>query len=445
MRRNKNNPAVYLSWIAGLIIVLLPFHAFLTVWLSSLFGHYTLLRLWKEFLLVPLAAGSIYYLLRDKGLRDRFLGSWLIRLILIYFLVLAAGAAVPLMTGDVSAKAAWYGLLVDSRFLVFFLAVFVLAAESDRLERSWRKLLLAPAVLVAAFAVLQYLVLPYDFLKHFGYGDATISPYETINHNINHIRVASTLRGANPLGAYLILPISTLAVYLLKEKRQRLDKVVLGGGMLLALVFSFSRSAWIGAVLAVAVICWQLLSGTKSRRIILYGIAVVTAAAVVLTLALHDNHAFQETFLHTETASASPESSNYGHRAAMERAVKDIFHHPFGGGAGTAGPQSVYNNNLPRIAENYYLQIGQETGLIGLVLFVAITVLMMLELYRRRTGPMALALFASLAGISLVGLLSHVWADDTLAYIWWGLAAICLSPVILSGRRKLKNGEKIKP
>ena len=35
-----------------IVIVLLPFHAFLTVWAASLFGHYTLFRLWKEFLVL---------------------------------------------------------------------------------------------------------------------------------------------------------------------------------------------------------------------------------------------------------------------------------------------------------------------------------------------------------------------------------------------------------
>jgi hypothetical protein len=37
-----------------------------------------------------------------------------------------------------------------------------------------------------------------------------------------------------------------------------------------------------------------------------------------------------------------------------------------------------------------------------------------------------LSLLASLIGISFVNLLSHAWADDTLAYLWWGLAGIAI-------------------
>jgi len=435
-----NKPALYSSWVAGLIILLLPFHAFLTVWVSSLTGHYTLIRLWKEFLLVPLAVVAIYYLLADKRLRNEFANSWVNRLILVYLLLLAVAAAVPLALGDVSAKSVWYGLLVDSRFLIFFLVVLILASRSNWLRINWQKLLLAPAVLVAAFAILQYLVLPYDFLKHFGYGDSTISPYETINHNINHIRVASTLRGANPLGAYLILPISMITVYLLKEKRERRDKLVIGGGLLIAMIFSFSRSAWLGAVLSVVAICWLALTKVRLRKMMVYAAVTIVVVGLLATIAFHNNRTFQTTFLHTENGSSAPESSNYGHRAALERAVKDVAHHPLGSGVGTAGPQSVYNKDLPRIAENYYLQIGQEIGIAGMILFIAIITLVLMELYHRKDDPMALALFASLLGLSMVGLLSHVWTDDTLAYIWWGLAGICLSPVILTDRHKLKNG-----
>ena len=227
-----------LSWLAFTILALLPFHAFLTVWLSSLAGHYTLLRLWKEFLLAIILIGSLYILATDKALRRRLLGHWLAKLIFAYALWLVIWAVIPLARHEVTGKAMWYGLLVDLRFLVFFLTIVILAAKSRLLPDNWRKILLVPAILVAAFAILQYWVLPYDFLKHFGYGASTISPYETINNNIHHLRVASTLRGANPLGAYLILPISALAALYLKERSKKLSAATFGAGLLLALAFS---------------------------------------------------------------------------------------------------------------------------------------------------------------------------------------------------------------
>ena len=268
MRRSNilNKPAVWASWLAGLVIVLLPFHAFLTVWLSSLLGHYTLLRLWKELLLVPIVLAALYLLLKDTALRKKLFCLWLARLIFIYSLLLLICALVALARHHVSTKAMWYGLLVDLRYLVFFLAVLVLAAKSDLLSKNWQKILLVPAILVAAFAILQFLILPYDFLKHFGYGDSTIPPYETINHNIQHIRVESTLRGANPLGAYLVVPICAVSVLFFRDKRQRANLAMLGLGLILALAFSFSRSAWIGAASGILIAAWLSFKSERIRK-----------------------------------------------------------------------------------------------------------------------------------------------------------------------------------
>jgi O-antigen ligase len=419
-----------LSGITAAILLLVPFHALLSVWLASNFGHYTLLRLWKEALLVPLALGAIYILARDRALRQRFLGSWLVRLIFIYFALLIVCGLAARAGHTVSAKALWYGLLVDARFLVFFLAVSLVAVKSDWLERRWTKLLLVPAIFVAAFAVLQYLVLPYDFLRHLGYGDSTISPYETINHNIHHLRAASTLRGANPLGAFLIVPLCALGVWLLREKRERFDKFILGGGLLLALAFSFSRSAWIGALISLLTLAWLSLKSPTARHKVILGLIILAAAGVLAAIGLRNNLSFQDTFLHTDKASTAAQSSNYGHSAAFRGAVKDIAHHPLGGGVGTAGPQSFYNDRPARIAENYYLQVGQETGILGMALFIAIIILLGRGLYAQRADPLALALLAALIGLSLVNVLSHAWEDDTLAYVFWGLAGIAYAPII---------------
>lgn len=419
--------AVYLSWASALVLVLLPFHAFITVWFSSFLGHYTLLRLWKELLLVIIVSGAGFILLADKELRKKLFSPWLFRAVAIYVIFFAVWALASLIGDSVSPKAVWYGLLVNLRFLIFFVAVAVVAAKSDILSRIWPKILLLPAAAVSFFAILQFLVLPYDFLKHFGYGQATISPYETINHNINHLRVASTLRGANSLGAYLILPISALVSLLLAKKLKHPAYGLLGIGLVLALVFSFSRSAWIGAALSASVIFWLSVKDRHHRDLILRAVIVLTLVATLSVFVFRHNTTFENIIFHTDHTSAIDTSSNEGHITAFRQAVSDIGHQPLGGGVGSAGPESVYNLHQTRIAENYFLQIGQEVGVIGMAVFIAINILVGVELWRRQNDPLAKILLASLVGITFVNLVSHAWTDDTLAYIWWGLAAVCLS------------------
>ncbi len=432
-----------LSWFIVLILFIIPFHAFLTVWLSSLFGHYTLLRLWKELLLVPIVIGAVYLLFIKPKLRKKFLNLWLTKFIGLYLVMLVIFSLIS-WNGHTAPKAVWYGLLVDSRLLIFFMAVMVIASCSDLLYRNWRKALFIPAIFVAAFAILQYLILPYDFLKHFGYGDTTISPYETINHSLNHIRVASTLRGANPLGAYLILPICALAALLFKEKKQRTNITMFGFGLFLALFFSFSRSAWIGVIIAVMLVAWFSLKSQPHKKTLGWVAAGLAIMASLLLVTLRNNLNFENYVFHTDRVSKAATSSNQGHTAAFKQASKDIIHQPLGRGVGTAGPQSVYNNKPARIAENYYLQIGQEAGIIGVALFILICAVLGKMLYDNRTDPLALALFASLIGLSIVNLLSHAWQDDTIAYIFWGLSGIALAPVIITNRLTVKNDQKIK-
>lgn len=417
--------ATLAATLTAVILVLMPFHAFLTVWLNSLIGHYTLLRLWKETLLLVLVGIAMYLLWRDKAARTKFIASRLNQLIVAFIAVITLWGVVAYLTHHVTPKALGYGLIVDTRFLFFFLAVSVFARYSPRLKELWPKLVLWPAMIVVLLGLIQYAMLPYDFLRHFGYTDTTIFPYETINHNIHYIRIMSTLRGANPLGAYLIVVISLLAAWWLKRK----PRGAIIGGILatVALVLTFSRSAWIGLVLAMAMLLWASVRTHSSRKVALLGGVGVILIAAVAGLALHRNAAFQNAIYHTDDKSKIATTSNEGHASALKNGLRDVAHQPLGEGTGTAGPASVYNANKVRIAENYFVQIGQEVGWLGIALFVAINLYLGRELWHRRADPLALGLLAALVGLSFVNLLSHAWADDTLAYVFWGLAGIAVA------------------
>lgn len=420
------------SYLLGTALVLAPFHAFLSVWGSGTFGHYTELRLWDALLLLALSVIGIYWLVTDKPLRSWLGESLLIRLMLAYIGLTLILGVVSLAKQEVSAKALLYGLLVNIRPFVWFTVGLLVAKKTNLLSNTWARVLIIPALVVIAFAILQYLFLPHDFLKHFNYNAATnIAPIETINHNPNYIRVQSTLRGANPLGAYLVVTLSAVGV-LLWSARKRVLSAAIGVAGLFALYASGSRSAWIGAVLSVAIIVWVSVRTRRGRAILS---AAALGVAVILTgvfLLLQNNAAFQNAVLHTEDNSQVAVSSNDAHLSAIQESFDDVVAQPLGDGPGTAGPASVYNTEQPaRIADNYYLQIAQETGWLGLALFLCIIALVGWELYlRAKNSRLALALCASLAGIVFINLLSHAWVDPTLACVWWSLAGIALAAPI---------------
>jgi hypothetical protein len=421
--------------VISIIFILLPFHAFLTVWAASIFGHYTAIRLWKEVLMAVALLGVLYLLIFDRKVRHHTLRRKLTWLILAYIAVQLGWGLWTWHVGDVTLKAMAYGVLLNSRFLLFFLLGWAIAIRTERFERRWPKLMLWPAVLVVLFGLLQVFVFPVDFLRHFGYGPDTIAPYETINNNFDFIRYMSTLRGANPLGAYLLIPISALVVLLVRYPRSwNWTKGLLLAGSLAMLVFSFSRSAWLGAVLSIAtasVLASKSAWWRRHQRWLWSGAAAMLTVLIIGAVTLQNNSHFQNFIFHTQDNSAVAESSNDGHEVALREGIRDLESEPFGHGPGTAGPASVYNNGEARIAENYYIQLAQEAGWPALILFVTIVGAVAYLLWTRRQTTLALSLLAALVGISFVNLLSHAWTDDTIAYIWWGLAGLAIGTPVL--------------
>jgi hypothetical protein len=421
-----------LASVVCLIIVVMPFHAFLTVWLSTLVGHYTALRLWKEVLLLICTVGCVYLVLVDHKIRTHTLTRRLVWLIIVYGLWVVLRGLLALHSHSVTRKALGYGALVDVRFLVFFLVTWAVAVRTVRLKTQWPRLVLWPAYGVIGFALLQIFVLPHNFLSHFGYNTATtIPPFETINNNSHYIRIESTLRGANPLGAYLLIPISLLMAYIVAPAKRNKSHIFLLIAALIALCFSFSRSAWLGAFISLVIILAVHFKPKDLSPKLGFLAGIVVVALAVLAIGMHHNTRFENVFLHTQDHSASAVSSNAGHASALKDGLRDMVHHPFGSGPGTAGPASVYNVGQnkagPNIAEDYFVQVGQETGWLGLGLFLLINIGVGYLLWLRRADPLSLSLFASLIGLSFVNLLSHAWADDTLAYVWWGLAGVAMA------------------
>ena len=421
-----------LSVVIAVIFVLLPFHALFTTWIGSNLGHLDVVRVWKEIILVISLPLAVVLTWRSPKLRKWLRQSWIVRLFGLYILLHIILGIWAMADDRVNSTALLYSYIVNLRFITFFIVCAIATASSQLLIRNWDKIILLPASLILVFGIVQRFFLPSDFLKHFGYGEDTIPAYQTVDAKLDYQRVQSTLRGANPLGAYLILIITTLAIILRKNRTFMIGALI---ASLMLMFYSYSRSAWIGLGLALATLL--LLERPKlldryTFFVILSGL-VITVAGIYL---MRSSDPVQDILFHTSEKSQSAQSSNQQRFDAMRAGVSDIINQPQGGGPGTAGPASFRNSAPPKIAENYYLQIGQEIGLIGVTIFATINILVGVELWRRKEQQLARILLASLVGITFVNLVSHAWTDDTLAYLWWGLAGIACAPAILSGRSK---------
>lgn len=430
------------TWLTELLLVLIPFHAFLTVWASSLTGHYTALRVWPEVILLVLCGLALTTLIKRPDRWRVLTKDKLFIALLCYIVVIFTWGLVAWLASGVNWSALAQGWITDARLPLSLLAAWILAPDIPGLvKRTWRWLLI-PATIVVIFGLLQAFVLPHDFLKHFGYGPSTIAAVETIDQKPDYVRIQSTLRGANPLGAYLVIVIAAAAAGLVSSKRYRAWLVGLLAVSAIVLVYTYSRSAYIGAFVALAAVTWWSIKNQKWRRWLLISAAGLILIAAGAASLLRNNDQFQNIFFHTDENSQSSVSSNAQRSSALESGLTDVLFEPLGRGVGTAGPASVHNTDGGRLAENYFLQIGQEMGWIGLSLFLIIYVTLGYRLWLRRHQPLAKALLAALLGLTLVNLLSHAWSDDTLAFVWWLSVGLVLGSAILPVKGQTKHAEK---
>lgn len=422
----------------GLIMLLLPFHAFISTWGGTTIGPVEIWKSWKEVLLAVLVLVSLVPTFTDSKMRQALWSRWYNKLIIIY----GALHIVSLLIVGNQTEPLVVGLSINLRIVSFFAVSQILFYYLKPPRRGVLAALLVPFVGVVVVGLLQMFVLPYDYLTWFGYDkNTTIAPFHTIDQQLDQLRYMSTLRGPNPFGAYLILPIVVVGDlarrYFTKDRIKSVGFSLVAIGGLVLLYGSQSRSAWIGFVLACGV--YVLLSVPTVWQKRLVGIGVVGAlVAGALAFQLRDTSFVQNVILHDNPEIGPAVTSNSARIDAFDEAVEDISERPLlGCGPGCAGPASFYDPDGIVLAENYYLQVAQEIGVLGALLFVGIVMLVARRLFELRADSLALALLASLLGLSVANVLLHVWADDTLAYVWWGLAGyMVVQPMSKAGRNR---------
>lgn len=424
------------NYLIGFVIFLIPFHGFLTVWLSTVTGGYTWLRLWPSYITLFLLVLIGVPMIKNWSKRGIHKDSLLIKLAIVYVvLILLLGVIAYFFWHTVNLKALAYGLLINTRYLLWFIFAFILAQRSKWMEKHWKTLVFLPLAIVTCFALLQFFVLPADFLKHFGY-DAlkTIPPAQLVGANESMVRTQSFLRGPNQLGMYLMIGISMASAVILKTKKISKQAFfwysVLAVAMAVGLFTTFSRSAWLGMITVIIVAVVVDVARRISKKMLITSIIIAACLGLGGLFVLKDSPYVQQLILHNEVGTTTA-TSNDGHATGLQSGMNDLSNDPLGDGPGTAGPASAYNTKQPaRISESQYLDIGQEFGWLGLLLFLFLSLFIALRLYAVSESPLAYGLFLSAIGMAVANIFMYGWFDDTIAYLWWGLAGFAAAKVV---------------
>jgi len=422
-RLEKLYAAVLMVIFGGIVL-----HAPLSVGLGVLFPDFSLLiKSWKEILMLILAVVGAIIITRRSAWGELW-NDWLLR-------IAAAFVALHLVISLVLYKglaATFAGLAIDLRYIAFFVLVYIAIKLLPQYRKPMVVVATVGAFVVMGFATLQFF-LPADILSHIGYSRETIAPYLTVDKNPDYIRINSTLRGPNPVGAYAGMVLGLIAAAFVRAKLDFKNKKVLAGTIILtvcsvvALWLSYSRSALVAGIVIVATVFGVSLMRKFSRMAWIISCAILFA--VVGGLIAGRNSGFvQNVILHENPNGGSEISSNKGHVESLQYGVGQLLREPLGSGVGSTGSASLFGDKSKSVVvENQYLFIAHEVGWLGIGLFTVLYGLILTGLWRRRKDWLALGMFASGVGLGLIGLLLPVWVDDTVSIIWWGLAAIALA------------------
>lgn len=419
-------PSLPMKIYAGILLVIfggIVIHAPLSVGFGTLFPEMELLiKSWKEILIFAASVLAGYIVWRKKAWRE-LLNDRIIQVALVY-VALHLLTASAFLTGFTATIA---GLMIDLRFVAFFILIYICIAFAPEYRKRFLQVGAAGALVVVGFGTLQ-LFLPVDILSHIGYSENTIQPYLTVDKNPDFVRINSTLRGPNPLGAYIAVVLGLLtAAFFTRRIDIRRPKIVLAAGLaalcsLIVLWVTYSRSAVAAA--AFTVFLTVIVAGRHliSRRMWIAG--CVVAFALIGGIVVGREHSFIENVvLHENDESGSPVSSNDDHVASLADGSERMLRQPIGAGIGSTGSASLLSDNS-LIIENQYLFVAHEVGWLGLVLFLLLFLLILKRLWLFRGDWLCLGALTSGVGLACIGLLQPVWVDDTVSIIWWGLAAV---------------------
>lgn len=236
-------------------------------------------------------------------------------------------------------------------------------------------------------------------------------------------RVIGPFDNPNVFGEYivLLLPLAIAVAFRLRGKLQLLGAAA-ACSMILALIYTWSRGAWLAAMLSVG--AFLLLYSSAFLKLILPGLLVIPFAPAVLPASILNRLMSIGDMADTSTA------YRVSIWTASMRMIKSVFFSGIGTGSDvflTVYPMFALSGASYALhAHNLFLQITIETGIVGIVIFLVMIWLFfrtVLSCYytvkQRDTSTLVMALGMGVLALLLQGLTDYVWFNYRVLLMFW--------------------------
>ncbi|MFD2170155.1 O-antigen ligase family protein [Tumebacillus lipolyticus] len=312
---------------------------------------------------------------------------------------------------------------------LYFLVLNALIDDEDTIKDMVHGMIVA-AALVAAFGIYQKLA---------GWETPPSWTYSEVEKGIK-IRVFSSIGNPNALGGFMVL-ITPIAIALTLWAKNWGGRIIYGSAsllMLVCLVLTYSRGAWIGFLAGMLV--YTII--TRNKWLAIVGIAGLVAAPFVA-----------EGVVSRLTLAFTPEywqkASEGGRVEFWARALTIFKEYPvFGTGIGTVGDSVATRNGVPGATwiDNQYFKLLAEIGIVGTLAYVAMVFTPVIKGVKAVFGSKQrdTFLFALNAGIvaALFGMLvenftAAIFEDlNVITHFWTLIALLYVSIRLQAGKAK---------
>ena len=294
--------------------------------------------------------------------------------------------------------------------------------------------MLATAAFVAAFGLIDVYAVPLSFWRPAAgwfrdqlglvYSAGTSGLPENFVYNAGNGVVFRRLTSTflSPLATSYLLVVALFFIPMRRRWGPPLGLLIFA-----ALLWTHTRSA---LLVLVAVLVLRAIVRRRPRALIWAGVVAVVALAFVQgydhfgprTHFTATELRVQEQIAHSHPqasndATSANESSTSEHLASLRDGGRTVLHHPWGFGLGNSGVTAARTHVTVKAGESTYTELGVETGVLGMLVFIAWSLALLRSTLRRRVW-----VGAAFAAVLLLGLQTDVIGVPWIAVTVWAFA-----------------------
>ena len=355
-------------------------------------------------------------------------------LILAFLVFMAAGGIISVDGASSLSYAGMYCVLSLGYFLV------VTLIKSKEQLRSCVYSILTSAFLVSIYGIYQ------NF-----FGNASTVWTDTEMFGSSSARITSTFENPNVLAEYLIMCLPFAFALFIEKKGfgKKLVTAVSGVAIILALVYTMSRGAWLGCIIGLLI--FMLIYSRKTLVVCFFGLFCIPFLPIVLP----------DSIIKRFTSIGNMADSSTAYRVHIWQGCIELFKDFWASGIGVG--KDVFAKIYPTYtlagiesaphSHNLFLQIAIELGIFGLIIFILAMLSLASQAFTyfskcRKDGKSQngksnrLTVAAALCGVIAVaaqGMTDYVWYNYRIYLMFWLLAGLCAAGV--RSERGLMTGD----